>query len=93
MANHKSAVKRARQSVKRNELNRARRTKVRGLAKDVENLAAAGNVVEAKTALRKAESSLAKAANSKTLHWKTAARKTSRLAKRVKAAATRTASK
>lgn len=87
MANHKSAAKRARQSVKRNELNRARRAKVRTLVKAVEKAAAAKDAPVAKTALKTAESALARAAGRGTLHWKTAARKTSRLAKRVKAAA------
>lgn len=87
MANHKSAAKRARQSVKRNELNRARRSKVRSLAKAVENAVAAKDLPTAKTSLKVAESALARAAGRGTMHWKTAARKTSRLAKRVKAAA------
>ena len=87
MANHKSAAKRARQSVKRNELNRARRSKVRTLTKAVEGALAAKDAPKAKTALVNAESALARAAGRGTLHWKTAARKTSRLAKRVKAAA------
>ena len=87
MANHKSAAKRARQSVKSNELNRARRSKVRTLAKAVETAVAAKDVPAAKTALKSAESALARAAGRGTLHWKTAARKTSRLAKSVKTAA------
>lgn len=88
MANHKSAAKRARQTVKRNELNRARRSKVRSLAKAVE-VEATKDVSAAKTALRAAESALARAAGRGTLHKRTAARKTSRLAKRVKKAATK----
>ncbi len=87
MANHKSAAKRARQTVKRNETNRARRSKVRSLAKAVEVAAAGKDVGTAKTALRAAESVLARAAGRGTLHKRTAARKTSRLAKRVKKAA------
>ncbi len=85
MANHKSAKKRARQTVKRNEVNRSRRSTIRTLSKEAEVAAASGDVKVAITALRKAESALAKGAG-KTLHWKTAARKTSRLAKRAKAA-------
>ncbi len=86
MANHKSAKKRARQTVKRNELNRSRRSAIRTLSKESEAASASGDAATAKTALRKAESSLAKGAARGTLHWKTAARKTSRLAKRAKAA-------
>ena len=86
MANHKSAAKRARQSLKRNTLNRMRRTKVRSLTKAVDTAVAGKDAKTATKALRTAESSLARAAQRGTLHWKTAARKTSRLAKRVKAA-------
>ena len=87
MANHKSSIKRARQTPKRMALNRSRRTTIHALAKDVEVLAAKGDAKGAMVALRKAEAALAQAAGRKTVHWKTAARKTSRLAKRAKAAA------
>lgn len=88
MANHESAKKRARQTVKLNELNRSRRSAIRALTKKSEQASASGDVETAKTALRAAESALAKGASRGTLHWKTAARKTSRLAKRAKAAKT-----
>ncbi|MGE4352128.1 MAG: 30S ribosomal protein S20 [Bdellovibrionales bacterium] len=84
MANHKSAAKRARQNVKRNELNRARRSKVSTLAKGVEKAIAAKDVDTAKTALRKAESALSSAACKGIMHRNTAARKISRLTKAVK---------
>lgn len=84
MANHKSAAKRARQTVKRNELNRSRRSKVRTLTKAVEKAVIAKDGATAKTSLRASESALARAAGKGTLHPKTAARKTSRLAKAVK---------
>lgn len=84
MANHKSAAKRARQTVKRNELNRSRRAKVRTLTKAVEKAVAAKDAKTATTTLRTATSSLARAAGKGTLHKRTAARKTSRLAKAVK---------
>ncbi len=87
MANHKSAAKRARQSVKRNALNRTRRAKVRTLVKAVEKTVVEGDVKTATTALRTAESALARAAGRGTLHKKTASRKISRLAKSVKKAA------
>lgn len=87
MATHKSAAKRARQSVKINARNRSRRSKVRSLAKAVETAVAAKDTTTAISAMKVAESALARAAGRKTLHWKTAARKTSRLAKRVNAAA------
>lgn len=84
MANHKSAAKRARQTVKRNELNRARRAKVRTVTKTVEKAVAAKDAKTATTTLRSAESALASAASKGVMHRKTAARKTSRLAKAVK---------
>jgi small subunit ribosomal protein S20 len=87
MATHKSAAKRARQTIKRNALNRSRRAKVRSLTKAVEIAVAKKDVDAAKKTLRAAESALARAAGRGTVHWKTAARKTSRLAKSVKKAA------
>lgn len=84
MANHKSAAKRARQTVKRNELNRAARSKVRSLTKAVEKAVAGKDVATAKTTMLKAEAGLARAAGTGKLHRNTAARKTSRLAKAVK---------
>ncbi|MFA4994481.1 MAG: 30S ribosomal protein S20 [Bdellovibrionales bacterium] len=86
MANHKSAKKRARQTVKRNETNRSRRSAIRTLAKEAEAAISTETPANALTARRKAESALAKGAAHGTLHWKTAARKASRLAKRAKAA-------
>jgi len=84
MANHKSAEKRARQTVKRNELNRSRRSAIRGTIKQVEAAVATGDKAVALKALRTAESALARGASRGTMHWKTAARKTSRLAKLTK---------
>jgi small subunit ribosomal protein S20 len=86
MANHKSAAKRARQSLKRNTLNRARRSKMNTLIKAVETAVAGKDVAATKKAMTAAESGLARASNRGTIHWKTAARKTSRLAKRAKTA-------
>lgn len=86
MANHKSAVKRARQTIKRNAINRARRSKVQSLTKAVEVAALGKDAESMKAALRKAESGLARAAGRGTLHKKTAARKIARLAKKVKKA-------
>ena len=85
MATHKSAEKRARQSVRRNAINRARRSRIQHLTKDVEEAIAGKDHAAALRALREAESALARGTGRGTLHWKTAARKTSRLAQRVKA--------
>jgi len=85
MATHKSSEKRARQTIKRNTINRARRSNIQVLVKAVHEAVAADDVTAAKKAVVAAEAALARGAGRGTLHWKTAARKTSRLAKRVKA--------
>jgi small subunit ribosomal protein S20 len=85
MATHKSAEKRARQTVRRNAVNRARRARIQSLSRAVEKAIADKDAKAALTALRAAESALASGAGRGTLHWKTAARKASRMAKRVKA--------
>lgn len=87
MATHKSSEKRARQTIKRNAINRARRSTLAGVIKGVDEAVEAKDPVAAVKAQRAAESALARGAGRGTLHWKTAARKTSRLAKRVKALA------
>lgn len=89
MANHKSSEKRARQDIQRNAINRARRSAVHTLVKAVETAIASGDAANALTALRKAESAMAKTASKGSLRKKTVARKTSRLAQRVKAVATK----
>ncbi len=85
MATHKSSEKRARQSVKRNARNRSRRSDISTKIKAVDAAVAAKDMDAATTAHRVAEAALARGGKRGTLHWKTAARKTSRLAKRVKA--------
>ena len=85
MATHKSAEKRSRQSIRRNAVNRARRSRIQHLTHAVEQALAGKDQAAALRALREAESTLARGAGRGTMHWKTAARKTSRLAKRVKA--------
>jgi small subunit ribosomal protein S20 len=85
MATHKSAEKRARQTVRKNAVNRMRRTKVESTVKAVDAAIAAGDMEAAIKAQRAAESTLARSAGRGTLHRKTASRRASRLAKRVKA--------
>ncbi len=86
MANHQSAKKRSRQTIKHNCVNRARRAAIHTGLKEACAAIASGSADAAKTSLKKATSLLAKGAAKGTLHWKTAARRTSRLAKRTKAA-------
>ena len=87
MANIKSAQKRARKEVIRRDINLARKTSIKTALKKVvvalEQGEAAATTMEL---LRDAEAKLARAKNKGVLHANTAARKISRLAKRVAAA-------
>ncbi len=83
MATHKSAEKRARQSVKRNARNTAAVGAVRTLERKLRT-ALAGNDKSAATTLMKDYMSLmAKAGGKGVVHAKTASRKIGRLATRV----------
>ena len=83
MANHFSALKRARQTTKRTATNRANasrlRTALRGLRETIE----AGDKTAAETTYRATVSALDRAIQKGTLHANTAARYKSRLGKRV----------
>lgn len=87
MANHKSAVKRHRQSIQRAARNRAARTRVKNAVKDVRVAIQDNNKEQAAAALSTASSVLAKAAGKGAMHWKKAARKVSRLARALNAIA------
>ncbi len=84
MANHKSALKRAIQSEQRRQRNKAVHTRVKNVVKDV-NLAMAENADDAGQRLDIAKSVIDKAAKRGVLHKRTAARKISRLTKKVNA--------
>ncbi|WP_320175558.1 30S ribosomal protein S20 [Maridesulfovibrio sp.] len=79
MANHKSALKRHRQSVKRNLRNNMVRTRIKNVVKEVRAAVEANDTELAATALRKATSVLDKAATKKVIHSRAAARRISRL--------------
>lgn len=79
MANHKSAIKRHRQSLLARARNRAVKTRVRNVIKAVRVALAGGDTAAAETALLSATKVLDKAASKKVIHWKTAARNISRL--------------
>lgn len=87
MANTSSAKKAARQTLRRTEVNKARRTRMRSEIRRVEEAIAAGDQAVAATALRTAEPVIARAAQKGVVHANNASRKVSRLAKRVKAMA------
>ena len=83
MANHPSAEKRHRQSVKRAARNQAVRSQVRTEVKKLRTLVAGSNAEKAKESLPHVASVLAKAASKGVLHKNNAARRTARLAKQV----------
>jgi small subunit ribosomal protein S20 len=85
MANTKSAKKAARQTLRRTEANKARRSRMRSYARKVEEAIASGDKAAAQAALKEAEPVLARTAQKGLLHRKTAERKVSRLSKRVSA--------
>ena len=85
VANHKSAVKRHKQSLVRNERNRANRTRAKNAAKTVLEHILAQDKEQALQQLRLASSVLDKTAGKGAIHWKKAARKISRLQRAVNA--------
>ena len=85
MANIKSAKKRARQAVKRTDMNRARMSRIRTYVKKVETAIVSGDKPAAEAAFKAAEPEVARGVTKGVLHKNTAARKISRLAHRVRA--------
>jgi len=79
LANHKSALKRHKQSLIRNARNRAMKTRVKNAVKAVREAVELGDKEKAQAALTAATSIMDKAAGKKILHWRTAGRKVSRL--------------
>ncbi len=80
---HPSAAKRHRQNLKRQEHNRAIRTRARSAAKQALDAIGGGDEAAAREQLRQATSVLFKAASAGTLHRNTARRKVARLAARL----------
>jgi len=83
MANHKSALKRDRQSKVRRLRNRMNKSVMKTAVGKVEEAIMAGSEEQARAALQKAASVIQKTASKGSIHKKTASRKVSRLAKRV----------
>jgi small subunit ribosomal protein S20 len=80
-----SAMKRARQAVKRNLRNTSVLSSVKTVLKKVEEAIASGNREDAGKALLRAVTTLNKAASKGVIHDNTASRKISRLTKKVNA--------
>ncbi len=81
MANHKSAVKRARQNEIRRLRNKATRTRIKSIVKDVRSSVGEVSGEETKVKLNAAQSVIDKASKKGVIHKRTAARKISRLTK------------
>ncbi len=87
MANTAQSKKRARQADARQDVNKARRSRIRTFLRKVEEALTAGNADAAATALAAAQPELMRGVTKGVLHKNTASRKMSRLTSRVKALA------
>ena len=85
MANTPQAKKRIRRNDRRAEINGARVSRIRTFVKQVEAALAAGDKDQAKAAFQKVQPELARGVSKGVVHKNTAARKISRLSKRVAA--------
>jgi small subunit ribosomal protein S20 len=85
VAHSLSAKKRARQNTKRRLVNRSRKSQVKTQIKHFESALASGDVNVASEQYRLVVQKLDKTAATSTMHKRTAARKKSRLAKRLNA--------
>jgi len=87
LANHASALKRARQSRVRRTQNRAYKTRAKTVVKEIRDLIESNSADKAAQSLPNAVSILQKTAARGVIHKRTAARKISRLARRANALA------
>ncbi|MGC6412039.1 MAG: 30S ribosomal protein S20 [Candidatus Puniceispirillaceae bacterium] len=85
MANHKSAKKRIIRNAHRAEINKSRISRIRTYVKKVELAIEAGDQAASQAALKDAQPEIMRGVSRGVLHKNTAARKVSRLARRVNA--------
>ena len=85
MAHSLQAKKRARQNTKKKVINRARKSQVKTQIKHLEVIMDKGDVEAASEQIRLISKKLDKTASTSTMHKKTAARKKSRLTRRLNA--------
>ena len=85
MANSPQSKKRARQNLRRLDVNKARRSRIRTYLRKVEEAIASGDKDAAAQALKQAQPELMRGVSKGVYHKNTAARKMSRLAARGKA--------
>ncbi len=88
MANHVSALKRARQTERKTEVNRANRTRVRTSLRALREALTKGDAKAAQEQYRETVSALDKSVQKGVLHKNTVSRYKSRLNARVKSLAT-----
>lgn len=84
MANHASALKRARQDAKIRALHRAQKSAMRTAIKKVQAAVDAGDREAAAAAFREASSLIARAGRKRLIHPRQAARRVSRLNAKIK---------
>ncbi len=84
MANTRQARKRVKQTLRRTQVNRARTSRIRTFIRQVEMALESGDGKTAAEALKQAQPEVMRGVSRGILHRKTASRKISRLAKRVK---------
>ena len=87
MANTAQSKKRARQSEARQDINKARRSRIRTFLRKVEEAIASGDQAAAAEAYKNAQPELVRGVTKGILHQNTVSRKLSRLNARVKALA------
>lgn len=83
MPNIASAKKRTRRAAKRTQINHARKTRIRGFVRKVEEAIAKGDKTAAKAALKAAEPEIMRGVSKGVVHKNAGSRKVSRLTKRV----------
>ncbi len=85
MANHQSAKKRIRQTARRTAVNRNRIGRIRTFVRKVEAAIETGDKKAASTAFREAQPEIHRGVTKGVLHKSTAARRLSRLSRRIRA--------
>jgi small subunit ribosomal protein S20 len=83
LANHKSALKRARQNKERQLRNKSQKTKIKNIVKALEAAIAEKSLAEVQEHMRLAQKAIAKTAAKGTIHKRTASQEISRLSRKV----------
>lgn len=83
MATHRSAIKRHQQGLKRRARNRAVKTRIKNMTKEILEMVEAKDVEGAEKALKKATITIDRAASKGVIHKNAASRKISRLSSKV----------